>query len=177
MTSLSQTSTAASYWEFGLKKADQQIILDDFNKYDPGWVYSKQQGCVNEGAALGRGAATSGFNKFIELTIKYFCFNFNCCQLLGICESEISRAKALLKIQWQTLIMSRRNSHGGLKKADQQIILDDFNKYDPGWVYSKQQGCVNEGAALGRGAATSGFNKFIELTEAAKDLKDGSLSQ
>uniref|UniRef100_A0A0D3DNI2 Uncharacterized protein n=1 Tax=Brassica oleracea var. oleracea TaxID=109376 RepID=A0A0D3DNI2_BRAOL len=69
MTSLSQTtSTAASYWEFGLKKADQQIILDDFNKYGPGWVYSKQQGCVNEGAALGRGAATSGFNKFIELT-------------------------------------------------------------------------------------------------------------
>ncbi|KAG2271183.1 hypothetical protein Bca52824_065738 [Brassica carinata] len=64
----------------------------------------------------------------------------------------------------------------GLKKADQQIILDDFNKYGPGWVYSKQ-GCVNKGAALGRGAATSGFNKFIELTEAAKDLKDGSLSQ
>ncbi|CAF2075847.1 hypothetical protein HID58_043139 [Brassica napus] len=64
----------------------------------------------------------------------------------------------------------------GLNKADQQIILNDFNKYDPGWVYSKQQGCVNEGAALGRGAATSGFNKFIELTEAAKDLKDGSLS-
>ncbi|CAF2107816.1 BnaCnng06400D [Brassica napus] len=64
----------------------------------------------------------------------------------------------------------------GLKKADQQIILDDFNKYGPGWVYSKQR-CVNEGAALGRGAATSGFNKFIELTEAAKDLKDGSLSQ
>ncbi|KAF3574768.1 hypothetical protein F2Q69_00060504 [Brassica cretica] len=66
--------------------------------------------------------------------------------------------------------------HLGLKKADQQIILDDFNKYGPGWVYSKQ-GCVNEGSALGRGAATSGFNKFIELTEAAKDLKDGSLSQ
>ncbi|CAN6807785.1 unnamed protein product [Brassica oleracea var. botrytis] len=64
----------------------------------------------------------------------------------------------------------------GLKKADQQIILDDFNKYGPGWVYSKQ-GCVNKGAALGRGAATSGFNKFIELTEAGKDLKDGSLSQ
>nr|VDC60866.1 unnamed protein product [Brassica rapa] len=37
------TSTAAIYWEFGLKKADQQIILDDFNKHGPRWVYSKQQ--------------------------------------------------------------------------------------------------------------------------------------
>ncbi|CAN7047097.1 unnamed protein product, partial [Brassica oleracea var. botrytis] len=63
-----------------------------------------------------------------------------------------------------------------VSKADQQIILDDFNKYGPGWVYIKQ-GCVNKGAALGRGAATSGFNKFIKLAEAAKDLKDGSLSQ
>ncbi|CAN7108837.1 unnamed protein product [Brassica rapa subsp. narinosa] len=69
----------------------------------------------------------------------------------------------------------------GLKKADQQSILDDFNKHGPGFtepsVYRKQQGCVDEAEALDRGAATISFNNFIALTEVAKDLKDGSLSQ
>ncbi|KAH0884256.1 hypothetical protein HID58_060352, partial [Brassica napus] len=78
---------------------------------------------------------------------------FNCCQLLEF----------------------------GLKKADQQIILDDLNKHGPGFTWPsvsgampQVQGCVNEGEAVGRGAATSGFNNFIALTEAAKDLKDGT---
>ncbi|WZZ51573.1 hypothetical protein YC2023_051680 [Brassica napus] len=69
----------------------------------------------------------------------------------------------------------------GLKKADQQIILDDLNKHGPGFTWPsvsgampQVQGCVNEGEAVGRGAATSGFNNFIALTEAAKDLKDGT---
>ena len=34
---------------------------------------------------------------------------------------------------------------------------------------------LTRAAALGRGAATTGFKKFIALTEAAKDRKDGPL--
>ncbi|KAF3659919.1 Vacuolar protein sorting-associated protein 53 A [Capsicum annuum] len=92
----------------------------------------------------------------------------------------------------------------GLKKADQQSILDDFNKRgsgisqptimassvvtstpntsiaptitnaasSPGAIISRED-VLTRAAALGRGAATTGFKRFLALTEAAKDRKDG----
>ncbi|XP_075084253.1 vacuolar protein sorting-associated protein 53 A isoform X1 [Nicotiana tabacum] len=92
----------------------------------------------------------------------------------------------------------------GLKKADQQSILDDFNKRgsgisqstimapsvvpsapntsiapaitnvasSPGAITSRED-VLTRAAALGRGAATTGFKRFLALTEAAKDRKDG----
>ncbi|CAN4101828.1 unnamed protein product [Withania somnifera] len=92
----------------------------------------------------------------------------------------------------------------GLKKADQQSILDDFNKrgsgisqptimapsvapsapntsiaptitnaaVSPGAISSRED-VLTRAAALGRGAATTGFKRFLALTEAAKDRKDG----
>ena len=94
----------------------------------------------------------------------------------------------------------------GLKKADQQSILDDFNKHGPGFTQASvsaampqpvptppalplgitnpataagfianSEDVLTRAAALGRGAATTGFKKFIALTEAAKDRKDGPL--
>nr|GEX55716.1 vacuolar protein sorting-associated protein 53 A-like [Tanacetum cinerariifolium] len=92
----------------------------------------------------------------------------------------------------------------GLKKADQQIILDDFNKRGSGFLESQvatqaiqvpqmvvapvpppmtstpsaaviasREDVLTRAAALGRGAATTGFKRFLALTEAAKDRKDG----
>lgn len=88
----------------------------------------------------------------------------------------------------------------GLKKADQQSILDDFNKHGPeikqtqiapsivpaappvapvvpspsaiGLIASRED-VLTRAAALGRGAATTGFKRFLALTEAAKDRKAG----
>lgn len=94
----------------------------------------------------------------------------------------------------------------GLKKTDQQSILDDFNKHGPGitkpsiaqsvvpaaptassaghvitnmpnlasvGLIASRDDVLARAAALGRGAATTGFKRFIALTEAAKDRKDG----
>jgi vacuolar protein sorting-associated protein 53 len=90
----------------------------------------------------------------------------------------------------------------GLKKADQQSILDDFNKHGPGITQpativpavapaatpaispamtastavgfiASREDVLTRAAALGRGAATTGFKRFLALTEAAKDRKDG----
>lgn len=94
----------------------------------------------------------------------------------------------------------------GLKKADQQSILDDFNKRGSGitlpsitatpivqvaptapvaaptpavtspasvGVIASREDVLTRAAALGRGAATTGFKRFLALTEAAKDRKDG----
>lgn len=96
----------------------------------------------------------------------------------------------------------------GLKKSDQQSILDDFNKNGPGMnqqppsisrsvgpiavpaappativanpvtavggvLVSSREDVLARAAALGRGAATTGFKRFLALTEAAKDRKDG----
>lgn len=95
----------------------------------------------------------------------------------------------------------------GLKKADQQSILDDFNKRGTGMgqpsmaspapptssssssvapltvssnmvspvvaAISSREDVLTRAAALGRGAATTGFKRFLALTEAAKDRKDG----
>lgn len=90
----------------------------------------------------------------------------------------------------------------GLKKADQQSILEDFNKHGPGITkpsapppvatpvptaptvsliqnptsagfLAPREDVLTRAAALGRGAATTGFKRFLALTEAAKDRKDG----
>ncbi|KAL5977099.1 HIT domain protein [Asimina triloba] len=96
----------------------------------------------------------------------------------------------------------------GLKKVDQQTILDDFNKHGPGIKHPttapsvvvsaapivatapaaaipttaagagaagaiSREDVLTRAAALGRGAATTGFKRFLALTEAAKDRKDG----
>ncbi|KAM7509532.1 hypothetical protein LguiA_019985 [Lonicera macranthoides] len=140
---------------------------------------------------------------------------------------EMSKAEALLKVilspvdsvadtyrallpEGTPLEFQRILDLKGLKKADQQNILEDFNKRgSSGMVVSQQQqhqqhiispsvvpsapppttaasagttgGGVMAGredvltraAALGRGAATTGFKRFLALTEAAKDRKDG----
>ncbi|KAL0715431.1 hypothetical protein Bca4012_064753 [Brassica carinata] len=136
---------------------------------------------------------------------------------------EMSRAEALLKVilspidsvtdtyralfpEGTPMEFHRILELKGLKKADQQSILDDFNKHGPGFIQpsvsaampqpiptppalplgitnpataagfiANSEDVLTRAAALGRGAATTGFKKFIALTEAAKDRKDGPL--
>ncbi|KAJ0938126.1 putative vacuolar protein sorting-associated protein [Helianthus annuus] len=132
---------------------------------------------------------------------------------------EMSKAEALLKVILSP-IDSVADTYGallpegtpsefqrilelkvGLKKADQQTILDDFNKRGSGIpespvatqavqvavtpvpppiartssaaVIASREDVLTRAAALGRGAATTGFKRFLALTEAAKDRKDG----
>ncbi|KAG8661783.1 vacuolar protein sorting-associated protein 53 A isoform X1 [Manihot esculenta] len=130
---------------------------------------------------------------------------------------EMSKAEALLKVilspvdsvadTYRALLpegtpmeFQRILELKGLKKADQQSILDDFNKQGPaitqpsiapsvvpaaaaapapaitnptaGFITSRED-VLTRAAALGRGAATTGFKRFLALTEAAKDRKDG----
>lgn len=40
-------------------------------------------------------------------------------------------------------------------------------------IISSREDVLTRAAALGRGAATTGFKRFLALTEAAKDRKDG----
>ncbi|XP_041027325.1 vacuolar protein sorting-associated protein 53 A-like [Juglans microcarpa x Juglans regia] len=85
----------------------------------------------------------------------------------------------------------------GLKKADQQSVQDDFNKHGPGitqpsimpsvvpaaapvipspasiGLVASREDVLTRAAALGRCAATTGFKRFLALTDAAKDRKDG----
>ncbi|CAI0380649.1 unnamed protein product [Linum tenue] len=143
---------------------------------------------------------------------------------------EMSKAEALLKVilspvdsvadTYRALLpdgtpmeFQRILELKGLKKADQQTILDDFNKQSPplsqpsalpsaasavttpaptsataaamaaatslvshpslGLTASSREDVLARAAALGRGAATTGFKRFLALTEAAKDRKDG----
>ncbi|KAI4302260.1 hypothetical protein MLD38_038034 [Melastoma candidum] len=133
---------------------------------------------------------------------------------------EMSKAEALLKVilspvesvadTYRALLpegtpmeFQRVLELKGLKKADQQTILDDFNKHAPiitqpsaatavvpaiptaslitpamanlasvGLIASGED-VLTRAAALGRGAASTGFKRFLALTEAAKDRKDG----
>ncbi|KAL2997016.1 hypothetical protein AAZX31_09G018400 [Glycine max] len=131
---------------------------------------------------------------------------------------EMSKAEALLKVilspvdsvadTYRALLpegtpmeFQRILELKGLKKADQQSILDDFNKHGPGikqtqiapsivpaaapvapvvpspsaiGLIASREDVLTRAAALGRGAATTGFKRFLALTEAAKDRKDGS---
>ncbi|XP_078440105.1 membrane trafficking VPS53 family protein [Wolffia australiana] len=139
---------------------------------------------------------------------------------------EMSKAEALLKVILSP-IDSVASTYGallpegtlsefqrilelkGLKKADQQAILDDFSKHQSatpplsvafptaapvgqasqvesmpvtnvaaaaaaaaGAAISTREDVLTRAAALGRGAATTGFKRFLALTEAAKDRKD-----
>ncbi|CAN1856428.1 Vacuolar protein sorting-associated protein 53 A [Linum perenne] len=132
---------------------------------------------------------------------------------------EMSKAEALLKVilspvdsvadTYRALLpegtpmeFQRILELKGLKKADQQTILDDFNKQSPpvsqppilpstsapasavtttpapattttGLSATSREDVLARAAALGRGAATTGFKRFLALTEAAKDRKDG----
>ncbi|KAL1320503.1 hypothetical protein HN51_065187 [Arachis hypogaea] len=129
---------------------------------------------------------------------------------------EMSKAEALLKVilspvdsvadTYRALLpegtpmeFQRILDLKGLKKADQQSILDDFNKHGPGikqtqitptvvpaspvapvvpnpsaaGLMASREDVLTRAAALGRGAATTGFKRFLALTEAAKDRKDG----
>ncbi|CAK9166284.1 unnamed protein product [Ilex paraguariensis] len=132
---------------------------------------------------------------------------------------EMSKAEALLKVilspvdsvadtyrallpEGTPLEFQRILELKGLKKADQQIILDDFNKRGSGIsqppiapsvvpampsataapsitspasaaIIASREDVLTRAAALGRGAATTGFKRFLALTEAAKDRKDG----
>ncbi|KAF1895195.1 hypothetical protein Lal_00043840 [Lupinus albus] len=129
---------------------------------------------------------------------------------------EMSKAEALLKVilspidsvadTYRALLpegtpmeFQRILELKGLKKADEQSILDDFNKHGPGikqahitpslvpaptlapvlpspnvaGLIASHEDVLTRAAALGRGAATTGFKRFLALTEAAKDRKDG----
>ncbi|CAD6235442.1 unnamed protein product [Miscanthus lutarioriparius] len=147
---------------------------------------------------------------------------------------EMSKAEALLKVilspvdsvantyrallpEGTPLEFQRILDLKGLKKADQQAILEDFNKHAPApapaikhpvvaptvtppvatasvqivpsvstpavsitpsmaslkGALANQEDVLARAAALGRGAATTGFKRFLALTEAAKDRKDG----
>ncbi|KAL5726353.1 HIT domain protein [Ranunculus cassubicifolius] len=134
---------------------------------------------------------------------------------------EMSKAEALLKVilspvdsvedTYRALLpegtpveFQRILELKGLKKADQQSILDDFNKRGSGIRHPSvapsvspplpvtaasapvvasgpasggaivsREDVLTRAAALGRGAATTGFKRFLALTEAAKDRKDG----
>jgi len=82
------------------------------------------------------------------------------------------------------------------KKADQQNILHDTNKLGPGIkqtqvaptivpaapvvsspsaveLIASREDVLTRASALGRGAATTGFKRFLAITEATKDRKDG----
>ncbi|KAL5226807.1 hypothetical protein ABZP36_015072 [Zizania latifolia] len=142
---------------------------------------------------------------------------------------EMSKAEALLKVilspvdsvantyrallpEGTPLEFQRILDLKGLKKADQQAILEDFNKHGPRIKHptvaptvaapvaaasvhiapvatpavsitpsmatltgalANREDVLARAAALGRGAATTGFKRFLALTEAAKDRKDG----
>ncbi|KNA19031.1 hypothetical protein SOVF_065100 [Spinacia oleracea] len=131
---------------------------------------------------------------------------------------EMSKAEALLKVilspldsvadTYRALLPEGTTSEfqrilelKGLKKADQQTILDDFNKHGSSIkhpsmspavaiaptplappalsspassaITASREDVLARAAALGRGAATTGFKRFLALTEAAKDRKDG----
>ncbi|CAL9090122.1 unnamed protein product [Musa acuminata var. zebrina] len=145
---------------------------------------------------------------------------------------EMSKAEALLKVilspidsvanTYRALLpegtpaeFQRILDLKGLKKADQQAILDDFNKQNSSIRHpsvapsvaipsappapaappltatsttststlssntsasvaiASREDVLTRAAALGRGAATTGFKRFLALTEAAKDRKDG----
>ncbi|KAF8413507.1 hypothetical protein HHK36_001497 [Tetracentron sinense] len=129
---------------------------------------------------------------------------------------EMSKAEALLKVilspvdsvgdtyrallpEGTTLEFQRILELKGLKKSDQQSILDDFSKHRSGitqpsvaptqlptapaapaaasfasaGAIGSREDVLTRAAALGRGAATTGFKRFLALTEAAKDRKDG----
>ncbi|KAI7742047.1 hypothetical protein M8C21_030053 [Ambrosia artemisiifolia] len=133
---------------------------------------------------------------------------------------EMSKAEALLKVilspidsvadTYSALLPEGTPSEfqrilelKGLKKADQQTILEDFNKRGSGIsqapiatsavpvipavapnpaplvsqlsgsVIASREDVLTRAAALGRGAATTGFKRFLALTEAAKDRTDG----
>ncbi|KAL2937354.1 Vacuolar protein sorting-associated protein 53 A [Bienertia sinuspersici] len=131
---------------------------------------------------------------------------------------EMSKAEALLKVilspldsvadTYRALLPEGTTSEfqrilelKGLKKADQQTILDDFNKHGSSIkhpsiapavaiapapsapsamassassaIVASREDVLARAAALGRGAATTGFKRFLALTEAAKDRKDG----
>ncbi|KAG2593660.1 hypothetical protein PVAP13_5NG012558 [Panicum virgatum] len=145
---------------------------------------------------------------------------------------EMSKAEALLKVILSPVDSVANTYHAllpegtplefqrildlkGLKKADQQAILEDFNKHAPApaikhpavaptvappvatasvqmapsvatpaisitpsmvaltGALANREDVLARAAALGRGAATTGFKRFLALTEAAKDRKDG----
>lgn len=135
---------------------------------------------------------------------------------------EMSKAEALLKVilspmesvadtycallpEGTLLEFQRLLELKGVKKADQQNILEDFNKRGSGVAQPamssspvasgiaptspaqsmtsipppplggliSREDVLTRAAALGRGAATTGFKRFLALTEAAKDRKDG----
>ncbi|CAN6465516.1 unnamed protein product [Victoria cruziana] len=132
---------------------------------------------------------------------------------------EMSKAEALLKVilspvesvadTYRALLPEGTPSDfqrilelKGLRRTDQQMILDDFNKRSSGiaqqpppvptavlptapavsvspvttaptTTIAAREDVITRAAALGRGAATTGFKRFLALTEAAKDRKDG----
>ncbi|CAL5434534.1 unnamed protein product [Camellia sinensis] len=183
------TSGAASYSKFvsrEMSKAEAllKVILSPVDS-----VADTYRALLPEGTPL-------EFQRILELklsdVIQWSC-SYEPCLRLTCCESKTD------------LITMSTLKFIGMKKADQQSILDDFNKRGSGinqpphmvaqsvvvpsvptapmaptmstpgsvGVIASREDVLTRAAALGRGAATTGFKRFLALTEAAKDRKDG----
>lgn len=150
----------------------------------------------------GQSAASAGYNKFVgremgkaEALLKV---------ILSPVESVADTYRALLP-EGTAADFQRILDLKGLKKTEQQTLLEDFNKHGTGIIpqapsmavaasvsvpaaaaplssapspsptsaITNREDVLTRAAALGRGAATTGFRRFLALTEAAKDRKDG----
>ncbi|XP_020587390.1 vacuolar protein sorting-associated protein 53 A [Phalaenopsis equestris] len=110
----------------GLKKADQQNILDDFNKHSPGINHPS----IPPSVVLPTQPDSSAIPQ------------------------NIIAAAAAAAVSAATATASMATAASGTAITSREDVL-------------------TRAAALGRGAATTGFKRFLALTEAAKDRKDG----
>ncbi|KAH9299234.1 hypothetical protein KI387_030916, partial [Taxus chinensis] len=145
----------------------------------------------------GQSAASPGYTKFVgremgkaEALLKV---------ILSPMESVADTYRALLP-EGTAADLQRILDLKGLKKGEQQNLLDDFNRHSSGinipqtaivpvvlplpsspsptapsiiGAITNREDVLARAAALGRGAATTSFKRFLALTEAAKDKKDG----
>lgn len=139
----------------------------------------------------GQNAASPGYTKFVgremgkaEALLKV---------ILSPMESVADTYRALLP-EGTAADFQRILDLKGLKKVEQQNLLDDFSRHGSGInipqtsivpavqaspsptapsIIANHEDVLTRAAALGRGAATTGFKRFLALTEAAKDKKEG----
>ncbi|PWA91894.1 membrane trafficking VPS53 family protein [Artemisia annua] len=185
-----QTSGAASYSKFVSREMSKAEALLKV-------ILSPVDSVADTYSALLPEGTPSEFQRILELKVViilvHFLFNvfFVVLLVFFILPSVLSDLFIII------------NVIQGLKKADQQTILEDFNKRGSGIsqlpiatsavqvipaatpapslvvsqpsnaLIASREDVLTRAAALGRGAATTGFKRFLALTEAAKDRTDG----
>eukprot|EP00252_Welwitschia_mirabilis_P001763 TRINITY_DN11706_c0_g1_i1.p1 TRINITY_DN11706_c0_g1~~TRINITY_DN11706_c0_g1_i1.p1 ORF type:complete len:829 (+),score=191.73 TRINITY_DN11706_c0_g1_i1:175-2661(+) len=151
--------------------------------------------------SVGQSAASTSYTKFVnremgkaEALLKV---------ILSSVESVADTFRALMP-EGTAADFQRILELKGLKKTEQQSLLEDFTRHGTGitsqsiqvptvistsetasaasiapvaptpttTAITNRDDVLTRAAALGRGAATTGFRRFIALTEAAKDRKD-----